>query len=428
MKVKNLMKKITDNIKAFFIKNEDDDEEIIDQKEVKLVGFRLYEVIILLIIVTITGVFSGSFLMYRHTEGYPKTNVTASKHIKEFEEAFKNVTDNYYEEVDKNKLIDAAIKGMLSTLDIHTSYMNSEETEQFNERMKGNFQGIGIEFITDEGYEHTVTGVFEGSPALAAGVKVGDKIISVDGFAASSKTGTEIASYIKGSNVSQITMVVNRDGKEIPLNIKKSLVTIPSVVKKVYNINDKKVGYIYINIFADNTYNQFKTSLESLESDGISSLVIDVRDNSGGYLHIASNIAELFLSLGDVVYQMQDKSGIEKHLDATIEKRTYPVAVLINKYSASASEVLAAALKDVYGASIVGITSFGKGTVQQPNELSNGGMIKITTDKWLTPKGECIDKVGIKPTVEVSASTEYNINPTEENDNQLQKALEIVTK
>jgi carboxyl-terminal processing protease len=394
----------------------------------KLTGFKLTEVSLLVAAATIVGVLSGSFLTYNLVSRTGGGSFTNSKYINEFKEAFDNILDNYYEKVDKDALIDDAINGMLSNLDGYTSYMNEEEKQAFDERMNGVYKGIGIEFITTVNNEHIITGVFDNTPAATAGVQKNDQIIKIDDIDASTKNGNELAAYIKGSNISEITMVVKRNNENITLKIKKAVVTLPSVSKKTFTQNGKKVGYINISIFANNTYDQFKDALTSLEKDGISSLIIDVRDNSGGFLHTANNIIELFLEKNKIMYQTSDKKNTIKYYDETEEARTYPVALLINGNSASASEVLTAALEENINAQVIGTTSFGKGTVQQEEDLSSGGMIKVTTNKWLTPTGKWIDKVGIKPTIEVALSTNYQTNPTDENDNQLQKAIEVLAK
>ena len=426
MKMKENLENVKNKIKGFFIKPRKKE----NKDGTKATGFKLLEVIVLVAMGTMFGVFSGSFLTYNYafddTDKVVENN--NSKYITEFEEAYQNVIDNYYEDVNSDELIDAAIDGMLSTLDGYTSYMNAEETDQFNERMNGEYKGIGIEFTTATGYVHTVINVFEGTPAYVAGVKAGDELVSIDEIDASTKTGTEIATYIKGTDIEEIVLVVKRDDKNITLNIKKSLISLPSVTKKIIDENGKKVGYIGVSLFADNTYLQFFQAINSLESEGITSLVIDLRNNSGGYLHAADDMLELFLAKGDILYKMEDKSGITNYTDQTEEKRTYPVAVLINEYSASASEIVAGAMKEIYGAQIIGTTSYGKGTVQQPSDLTNGGMIKVTTDKWLTPKGNWINEIGITPTVEVQQGDAYGTNPTDENDTQLQKALELIAK
>jgi carboxyl-terminal processing protease len=397
-------------------------------EETKLVGFKLTEVSLLVAVATIIGVLSGSFLTYSLVSEKDEESFTNSKYINEFREAYDDIINNYYKKVDKSDLIDAAINGMTSILDDYTSYMTPEEAKNFNLRMEGEYEGIGIEFVTTINNEHIITNVFEGTPAKTAGLQVNDQIVKIDSIDASAKTGNELASYIQSPSIDEVTLVVKRNNENITLKIKKSSISLPSISKKTFDKNGKKVGYINISLFANNTYNQFKDALTSLEQTGVSSLIIDVRDNSGGYLHIADNILELFMAKGQAIYQVKDKSGTVKYKDGTDERRTYPVTILVNGNSASASEILASAFKEVYNSEIVGTTSFGKGTVQQPSDLTNGGMIKVTTDEWLTPKGNTINKVGVKPSIEVALDNNYDANPTDENDNQLQKAIEVLAK
>jgi carboxyl-terminal processing protease len=417
-KIKNSIKKVFDrkNVKA---KKEQRVRE-------GVLGFRLAEVAVMVALATLVGVLSGSFFTYKFVSE-KSGDSSHSKYINEFEEAFNNVIDNYYEDVDKDKLIDAAIDGMVSILDGYTSYMNEEETSSFNDRMTGEYKGIGIEFATTTD-GHLITDVFDATPAQAAGIKIGDIIIKIDDRDATTMTATQIAAYIRSDNITSINVVVKRSDQQITLKINKAVVSLPSVTYKTFDKNGKKVGYVNVSLFANNTYDQFKKAVESLEKSGMSSLIIDVRDNSGGYLHIASDMIEMFLPKGKTIYQMQRRSAITTYADETDESKTYPVIVLINGNSASASEILASALNEQYGAKIVGTKSYGKGTVQQPSDLATGGMIKVTTDKWLTSKGVYIDKVGIEPTVKVELDNAHLTNPTDENDNQLQRALEIITE
>ena len=424
MKVEENFKKMKNKVKDFFTKRR--------KRTDTGVGFSLLEVIVLVAIATVIGVFGGSVLAYGLDWEFNRGNkpVTNSKYIDEFEEAFDNVVDKYYENVNKEDLIDAAIDGMLSSLDDYTSYMTPDENKQFTERLNGEYQGIGIEFISIQNgnYTHTITGVFENSPAAVAGIQKDDVIISVDNIDVSTKTGNEIASYIKEKATSEITLVIKRNDENMTLKISKSLISLPSVTSKVFERNGHKVGFIDISLFANNTYNQFKDALKSLETQGIKALIIDVRNNSGGYLHTTDDILELFMKKDAVLYKTQKKNRVIEYKDNTEEHRTYEVAVLINANSASASEILAASFKDTYGAEIIGDKSFGKGTVQQPADLSNGGMIKVTTEKWLTPNGDWINNKGVSPTIAVQMGSDYIISPTEENDTQLQQAIELLAK
>jgi carboxyl-terminal processing protease len=294
--------------------------------------------------------------------------------------------------------------------------------------MLGEYEGLGVELLSDTNNNVTIITVFDNSPAKKAGILVGDIIKEVDKKDATKMTSTEIANYIKDSKLKTFNIKVDRNGTTYSYNIKKEKIELKSVTTKIFNTNNKKVGYIYISIFANNTYTQFRDALLDMEKNNIDSLVIDVRDNAGGYLHIANEMISLFLKKDSIVYQIETKGSIAKVYDHTEDYRTYPIAVLINKQSASASEILASALKDVYHSMIIGEASYGKGTVQQTEDLGNGAMIKYTIQKWLTPNGDWIDGKGVEPTTSITLDSKYQLEPTDANDNQLQKALELLTK
>ena len=273
-----------------------------------------------------------------------------------------------------------------------------------------------------------VSAMEENSPAAKAGLKVGDIITKLDGDSLEGKSGTDVSSYIKNSGKNKVVLTVIRDNEEKEVTINLSKVDIPYVSGEVIEKNNKKVGYIKISLFANNSYKQFKSKLENLEKENIDSLIIDVRDNSGGYLTSVTDICNLFLEKGKVIYQLQDENGTVKKKDTTKDKRTYDIAVIINGSSASASEILASAIKESYKGIVVGQNSYGKGTVQQTRKLLDGSMIKYTTQKWLTPDGNFINEIGVKPTNEVILSEDYYKNPSMETDNQLQEALTLLTK
>ena len=273
-----------------------------------------------------------------------------------------------------------------------------------------------------------VVEVFEDSPSYKAGLKVGDVITKVDGESYEGKSSTDISNYVKNSGKSKVVLTVVRDGEEKDITINLSKVEIPYVNSKIIEKDDKKIGYIGISLFSSNSYKQFKNKLEELEKEKISGLVIDVRDNSGGYLTSVTDICNLFLEKGKVIYQLEDSNGKVKKKDTTKEKRDYKIVVLINKGSASASEILASAIKESYGGDVVGTNSFGKGTVQQTKKLLDGSMIKYTTQKWLTPNGNFINEVGVTPTKEVELDDSYLDDPKMENDNQLWEAVNLIVK
>lgn len=358
-----------------------------------------------------------------------KNYLAVTKDLKKVVDTYYAIVDNYYGELDRDKLIDGAVEGMISSVgDTFTSYSDTDSTSSFDETINGSYEGIGCTVATLENGTISVIDMFEDSPSYKAGLKVGDIILKVDGESYEGKNSNDISNYIKNSGKSKIVLTVKRDNEEKDISINLSKVEIPHVSGKVIEQDSKKIGYIKISLFASNSYKQFKNKLDELEKSNIDDLIIDVRDNSGGYLSSVTDICNLFLDKGKVIYQLEDSKGKVKKKDTTKEKRKYDIVVLINGGSASASEILASAIKESYGGDIVGTNSYGKGTVQQTKKLLDGSMIKYTTQKWLTPDGNSINEVGVTPTKVVELNEEYFNNPTTENDNQLQEAINIIIK
>lgn len=356
-----------------------------------------------------------------------KNYLAVTKDLKKVVDTYYAIVDNYYGELDRDKLIDGAVEGMISSVgDTFTSYSDTESTSSFDETINGSYEGIGCTVATLEDGTISVIDMFEDSPSAKAGLKVGDIILKVDGESYEGKNSNDISDYIKNSGKSKVVLTVKRDNEEKDISINLSKVEIPHVSGKVIEQDSKKIGYIKISLFASNSYKQFKNKLDELEKSNIDDLIIDVRDNSGGYLSSVTDICNLFLDKGKVIYQLEDSKGKVKKKDTTKEKRKYDIVVLINGGSASASEILASAIKESYGGDIVGTNSYGKGTVQQTKKLLDGSMIKYTTQKWLTPDGNSINEVGVTPTKVVELNEEYFNNPTTENDNQLQEAIKLI--
>ena len=356
-----------------------------------------------------------------------KNYLAVTKDLKKVVDTYYAIVDNYYGELDRDKLIDGAVEGMISSVgDTFTSYSDTDSTSSFDETINGSYEGIGCTVATLEDGTISVIDMFEDSPSYKAGLKVGDIILKVDGESYEGKNSNDISNYIKNSGKSKIVLTVKRDNEEKDISINLSKVEIPHVSGKVIEQDSKKIGYIKISLFASNSYKQFKNKLDELEKSNIDDLIIDVRDNSGGYLSSVTDICNLFLDKGKVIYQLEDSKGKVKKKDTTKEKRKYDIVVLINGGSASASEILASAIKESYGGDIVGTNSYGKGTVQQTKKLLDGSMIKYTTQKWLTSDGNSINGVGVTPTKVVELNEEYFNNPTTENDNQLQEAIKLI--
>ncbi len=358
-----------------------------------------------------------------------KNYLKVSKDLDKIVDTYYAIVDNYYGDLDKDSLIEGAIEGMISSVgDTYTSYTNIDDTAIFDETINGKYEGIGCTIATYELGKIVVIEVFEDSPAFIAGLKVGDVIKKVDNISCEDKTSSDISDYIKDSGKEKIVLTVARDNMEMDITINLSKVEVPYVNGQILEYAGKKVGYMQIIIFSSTAYSQFKNKLEELEKEKIDSLIIDVRDNSGGYLTTVTDILNLFLEKGKVIYQLEDSNGKVEKKDTTREKRNYPLAVLINNASASASEILASAIKESYGGLVVGTNSYGKGTVQQTKKLLDGSMIKYTTQKWLTPNGNFIDEVGVTPTNIVELSEAYKTNPSFGNDNQLKEALKLLTE
>lgn len=359
-----------------------------------------------------------------------KTEVSYSKTKKGFDslyETYDTIMSEYYKDVDSDKLIEGAINGMLESLDDeHTMYFDKKSKEEFDSELSGNYYGIGaqIQLTSDETIK--ITKVFDDSPAKKAGLKEEDVFVSVDGTSVKGKNATEVANMLKSDSVKTSTIVVKRNDKELTFKVTKENITLFSVSSEILDNNGKNVGYLSVSIFGQKTYSQFKDALTKLEKQDMDSLIIDLRGNTGGYLSTVTNMLEEFIDKGNVIYQIQSSSGVKQYKTVKASEKKYKIVVLIDGGSASASEIMSAAMKEVYGATLVGQTTYGKGTVQTTKNLSNGSMIKYTIEKWLTPSGKNIDKEGIKPDCEVELGDSYKNNPTKENDAQLQKALDLL--
>jgi len=390
--------------------------------------FKLVEVIIIILITMVIGIIIGYAVTNRFSLSDAEKQIKDDIYLQEFVDTYNQVTKEYYEDIDKKDLIGNAISGMLTGLDDYSVYMDQEVTNEFNERLYGDYTGIGTEITMNENGDVVIYNPFEGSPAEKSGLKKGDIITKIDGESVKGKTSSDVSSMIKGMSGSKVNITINRDGTEMEFEVTRETIVLDSVTYKLYEKNDKKIGYVNISIFAANTYSQFRTALLNLENQNIDSLLIDVRDNTGGYLDSVTEILNMFLEKGNIIYQLDDQGEITEIKDDTKESRNYKVGVIINEYSASASEILAAAVKESYEGEVIGVNSYGKGTVQQTKELNTGGMMKFTTQKWLTPKGNWINETGVGPTLEVKIDEKYYQTLSEEDDNQLQKALELFSK
>lgn len=397
-------------------------EEVKVQKEYGS-PFKTSEVIVLLFLTCLVSLLMGGLISYRINY---KSSKSIDKELKEFIENYEYVVNNYYDKVDKTKLVDSAIAGMLTSLDKNSSYVGTD-SDNFNIYLEGNYKGIGIEISKNDKGEIVIYKVFEGSPADKAGLKAGDILMKVAGESIKEKETGDISKIIKAQG-KEFDIDINRDGENMKVSLEVSNISLDSIFSKVIKKDDKKIGYIRISIFASNTTEQFKSHLSKLEKEGIDGLIIDLRDNSGGHLTTAEGIISLFLDSTHPIYQINSKGKVTKYYSKGKKDKDLKVVLLVNGGSASASEVLTSALSEQLGSVIVGEKTYGKGSVQELQTLPSGGKYKLTTKTWLTSKGKTVDKKGINPDVEVSLDEKYLDDPKDENDNQLEKAIMEVIK
>lgn len=393
------------------------------QKNKEKATFTTIEVVIISFsLAVITGVVSG-YLVYSFN-----SSKMDSKEVADIISTFEHITDEYYEEVDYGELADAAIDGMLSYLDeSYSKHLSDDATIDLTDKLDGSYKGIGIAIIkTDDGL--FIDKVYADTPASEAGLKESDQILNINGTEITSEMKLDDVQNIIDEDDEVISMIVNRDGEQLSFEVKREEIDSPVVEYEIFERNSEKIGYIYLSTFSNTAYDQVSQALDALEDDGITSLVFDLRSNTGGYLNSAKDIASLFLKRGKVIYSLETKDKTSEVKDNTKEYRAYPIVVLVNGATASASEILTAALKESYGAIVVGTKTYGKGKVQQTSKLSDDTVIKYTTAMWYTPSGESIDEVGITPGVIVELDSKYYQDATYENDNQLQTALSVLSE
>ena len=383
-------------------------------------NFSIKWIILIIVITAITTSVTTGVILYNNNRLiFGGSNIKDDKALQEFLKVYRGIEEDYYSDVDKTKMIDAAISGMLDYLgEDYSTYLDQHESENLANSLSGKYQGIGISIA--EGSK--IVKVHEGTPAKKAGLQANDIITSINDTATEGLKSVEVANLINKTGNNKI--IVNRDGEEIVYNIKGESINTP-LTSQIIEEEGKKIGYIMISAFTTTVGEEFKKTITELELEQISGLIIDMRYNYGGYLKGATDIASLMLEKGKVIYSLEGKDNTEVYRDQTDERRTYPVVVLVNESSASASEILACALKDSYGATIVGQVTYGKGRVQQARTLEDGSMVKYTTAKWLRPNGECIDEIGVIPDYII------DLEKNEEGiyiDKQYEKARELLLK
>jgi len=321
--------------------------------------------------------------------------------LKVFAEVLAQVKQHYVEERKTQDLVRSAIRGMLAGLDPHSSYMTPDMYKEMQVETKGEFGGLGIQ-IGMKNSHLTVIAPIEDTPAFAAGIQAGDIITEVDGSPTKDLTLMEAVQHMRGAKGTSVTLTVQREGANGPLKftLVRDTIKIKSVRKKIL---DDHIGYVRISQFQEATADDLSDALSTLEEKHIQGLLLDLRNNPGGLLTAAVGVSEQFLEPGKLIVSIKGRTGGQDEFRARSTEgiHTFPMIILVNQGSASASEIVAAAMKDWGKAVILGTTTFGKGSVQTILPLSDGSGLRLTTAKYYTPKGKSIHKIGIHPDIVV---------------------------
>ncbi|PAE09292.1 peptidase S41 [Terribacillus saccharophilus] len=341
--------------------------------------------------------------------------------LTEVENAYQLIKDNALAKPDAQQLQDGAIQGMLETLDDpYSSFLDEESSTQLNQQLESSFEGIGAEVSMVE-KQVTIVAPIKDSPAEDAGLRPNDQVLEVDGDSLQGLNLQEAVNKIRGEKGTTVTLSVKRPGvsEELKIDVTRDEIPVETVYADTKEVDGKKAGVLEITSFSESTADEFKTALDKLEQEGIEGLTIDVRGNPGGILTTVEDILKNFVPSDKPYLQIEDKNGEKQEFYTELkEKKDYPINVLIDEGSASASEILAGAMNQAGDYELIGKTTFGKGTVQQTVPLENESMLKLTLYKWLTPNGDWIHEKGIKPTVEVNQPEYFYSSPIQLDENE----------
>ena len=401
---------------------------------------RIYKIIMLVILTAIITFLITTVVMYKKfdivystiengnssSEGVSTSEKGVLKTLQDFKAILEN---NYIGEINENQMLEGAIKGYVEGLgDPYTTYLTVEEMKELTEETNSKYVGIGV-YVANDTETNTilVAGVMKGSPALEAGMQAGDIIKKVDGIEYTGEELTKATSVLKGEEGTEVAVVVLRDDKEIEMKITRKTITVEHVASSMLEDN---IGYIQIDSFDDGVAKAFEKEFNSLKEQEMKALIIDLRSNGGGIVSEATDIASMFSEKGKTVLITKSKTEEEEKTTSKREPivKDLPVVILVNGGTASASEILAGALKDNYGVQLVGNKTFGKGVIQTVYSLSDGSGLKITTDEYYTPNHIAINKVGLDPDVKVDLTKDSDgkYQTDKDNDAQLLKAIQLL--
>lgn len=410
-------------------KKKEKNEIVVNEKENTLkTGFNLIEGIIIMVITAMIGLIAGCCITYVNYEDGRKIGCSSvKKDTEEFAKVYDTLLNDYYNKTDKEALLKSAIIGMIDYLDDpYVEYLEASDAIELNERLLGEFVGVGIEITMEDGGKSTVVGVYENSPASVAGILPGDVIVKFGDVSLEGLSSKELSELIVTDKKGQeFVLTVKRGNEELVFNLVSDNIEMKSVFGYSKDIGSKNVGYVSITSFSEKSYEQFKEVYADLINENIQGLVIDVRTTAGGNVDAAKDIASLFLEEGTVIYQKDSNGKLKKIISNTKNASDIKVVLLTNKCTSLASEVLVSSLKENLRCDIVGVETAGRTGIQKMYELFDGSYIRYNSEKWLTSNGSDITEIGIAPTHYVGTSDSCEKNSNAENDIQLKAAFEL---
>lgn len=374
---------------------------------------KILKTIIAVLLIAIISSISTLGLIY-YALGF---NEKGFSNLMRFITAYRFIETKYVNDTDDVKLIDGAIDGMVKSLnDPHSNYLSPKMYKTLMEQTEGSFAGIGVVMGMDNEQKIHIVGIMENSPGQKAGLQEGDEILAVDGVPVTQMAFDEVAAHVRGQAGTDVVLTIMRDNANQDITITRDNIKLKTVGHKML---DNNIGYIQIVSFSEDTANEFNEAYNDLKNQGMKALVLDLRNNPGGLLTTCVEIAKKLVPKGEIV-SIVDKQGNKETYSSSLEVPEYPLVVLINKNSASASEILSGAIQDTKAGTIIGNTSYGKGSVQTILPMFEDDAVKLTIAKYYTPSGRSIDGTGITPDIEI------NLDENATSDTQLDKALEVL--
>lgn len=374
---------------------------------------KILKTIIAVLLIAIISSISTLGLIY-YALGF---NEQGFSNLMRFITAYRFIETKYVNDTDDVKLIDGAIDGMVKSLnDPHSNYLSPKMYKTLMEQTEGSFAGIGVVMGMDNEQKIHIVGIMENSPGQKAGLQEGDEILAVDGVPVTQMAFDEVAAHVRGQAGTDVVLTIMRDNANQDITITRDNIKLKTVGHKML---DNNIGYIQIVSFSEDTANEFNEAYNDLKNQGMKALVLDLRNNPGGLLTTCVEIAKKLVPKGEIV-SIVDKQGNKETYSSSLEAPEYPLVILINKNSASASEILSGAIQDTKSGTIIGNTSYGKGSVQTILPMFEDDAVKLTIAKYYTPSGRSIDGTGITPDIEI------NLDENATLDTQLDKALEVL--